>query len=51
MQKGNIYSIKDIANGVPSLGEKTIQRELLALALSGKVLKSGERRWSRYRLV
>ena len=41
-------SIKDIAAAVPGCSEKTIQRELLFLAGEGVLVKSGERRWSRY---
>jgi hypothetical protein len=44
-------SIKDISTLVRGVSEKTIQRELLALIESGKVLKHGERRWSTYSLA
>lgn len=41
-------SIKDILKIIPSVSEKTIQRELMSLIDEGYVLKKGERRWSRY---
>ena len=43
-------TIKDISNKITDCSEKTIQRELTALVLEGKVKKKGERRWSRYSL-
>lgn len=44
-------SIKDISALVRSVSEKTIQRELSALIISGIVIKQGERRWSTYTLA
>ncbi|MBI3572494.1 hypothetical protein HY091_03120 [Candidatus Kaiserbacteria bacterium] len=44
-------TIKDISTIMPSLSEKTIQRELQILVASGVVLKKGERRWSTYSLA
>lgn len=44
-------SIKDISTLIRNVSEKTIQRELLTLIVSGKVRKQGERRWSTYLLV
>lgn len=41
-------TIKDISNDFPDVSEKTIQRELVALTFEGVLLKSGDRRWSRY---
>jgi len=43
-------SIKDISTLVRGISEKTIQRELASLIVSGAVLKQGERRWSTYSL-
>lgn len=43
--------IKDISGQLPEYSEKMIQRELAALILSGKVRKSGFKRWSRYAIV
>ena len=47
-------SIKDIALSLQGLGiecgEKTLQRELVSMVLDGVLLKSGEKRWSRYSL-
>lgn len=48
--KGNI-TIKDISTIIKDCSEKTIQRELVALLASGKIKKTGERRWSRYHAV
>lgn len=44
-------SVTDIAAGFKDCSEKTIQRELVNLVASGKVVKEGERRWSRYTVV
>lgn len=43
-------SIKDISTVIRDVSEKTIQRELLDLIRAKVVLKSGERRWSKYSL-
>lgn len=43
-----IISIKDAIVKFPNIGEKTIQRDLIALIQKGAVLRTGERRWSRY---
>ncbi len=44
-------SVTDIAAGFKDCSEKTIQRELVNLVASGRVVKEGERRWSRYTVV
>ena len=41
-------SVKDIAEVITDVSEKTIQRELNSLIEKGQVLREGERRWSRY---
>ncbi len=41
-------TIKDIAEVITDVSEKTIQRELNSLIDSGQVVREGERRWSRY---
>lgn len=41
-------TIKDIAEIVTDVSEKTIQRELNSLIEKGQVIREGERRWSRY---
>lgn len=41
-------TIKDIAEVITDVSEKTIQRELNSLIEKGQVSRSGERRWSRY---
>jgi hypothetical protein len=48
--KGPSY-IKDISTVIREVSEKTIQRELQALVLEGRVTKEGERRWTMYTLV
>jgi hypothetical protein len=40
--------IKDISTVVRDISEKTIQRELQALVLSGRVRKEGDKRWTKY---
>ena len=44
-------SIKDISLSFTDCSEKTIQRELNALVLKGKLKKIGAKRWSRYNLA
>lgn len=44
-------SIKDISLSFLDCSEKTIQRELNALVIAGKLTKSGSKRWSRYAVV
>ena len=46
-QKGEL-SIKDLTDVIKGCSEKTIQRELVSLVATGVLLKTGERRWSRY---
>ncbi len=41
-------TIKDIAEVITDVSEKTIQRELNSLIEKGQVLRQGERRWSKY---
>lgn len=48
--KGPSY-IKDISMVIREVSEKTIQRELSALVVSGQVKKTGERRWTVYEIV
>lgn len=43
-------SIKDIASKLPSVSEKTIQRELVSMTEEGILVKEGDRRWSTYRI-
>lgn len=44
-------TIKDFSNSIKGCSEKTLQRELLRLVAEGKIIKRGERRWSRYSLA
>jgi DNA-binding transcriptional ArsR family regulator len=41
-------TIRDIAEIITDVSEKTIQRELSSLIEKGQVVREGERRWSRY---
>lgn len=44
-------TIKDIAEVITDVSEKTIQRELNSLIEKGQAVREGERRWSRYSAV
>ncbi|MCF7815488.1 MAG: hypothetical protein K9M10_00210 [Candidatus Pacebacteria bacterium] len=44
-------TIKDIVGVVTDCSEKTIQRELTSLIKDNVILREGERRWSKYRLL
>lgn len=48
--KGPSY-IKDVSTVIRDVSEKTIQRELQALAEEGTVIRSGERRWTTYAIA
>lgn len=48
--KGTV-SIKDISSVIFDCSEKTIQRTLQTLIDKGQIMKEGERRWAKYRLV
>lgn len=48
-EKGQI-GIKDISDIITDVSEKSIQRDLNDLILSGAVVRLGERRWSTYKL-
>lgn len=44
-------TIKDIAEVITDVSEKTIQRELNSLIEKGQVIRDGERRWSKYSIA
>ena len=44
-------TIKDISSNVTDCSEKTIQRELIDLIKDNIILRDGERRWSKYKMV
>ncbi len=44
-------TIKDITEVVKDCSEKTIQRELMGLISDNIIVREGERRWSKYKLV
>lgn len=44
-------TIKDIAEVITDVSEKTIQRELGSLIEKGQVIRQGERRWSKYSIA
>ncbi|HRH26759.1 MAG TPA: hypothetical protein PLZ99_01210 [Parcubacteria group bacterium] len=48
LKKKKDLTIKDISLVIKDVSEKTIQRELISLIEAGIILKTGERRWSRY---
>ncbi len=43
-------SVKDAAQSMPGVSEKTIQRELVSMVTDGVLVREGERRWATYRL-
>lgn len=51
LQRKDRVNVKDVAQVIKDVSEKTIQRELLALVAQGVLVKEGERRWSTYRLA
>ncbi len=44
-------TIKDIVDVVTDCSEKTIQRDLISLIKDNIIIREGERRWSKYRLI
>ena len=48
IKQHNWSSIKEIAQFIPNVSSKTVQRELAELVRTGTVKKTGERRWSSY---
>ncbi len=48
LRSGGSLSVGDIAANLPQYSEKMIQRALFDLVLTGKVSKTGAKRWSRY---
>lgn len=50
-KKMDWFGIKDISLSLKNVSEKTIQRDLLQMVEKGVLEKSGERRWSRYKLA
>ncbi len=44
-------TIKDISESVTECSEKTIQRELILLIKDNRIVREGERRWSKYSIV
>jgi hypothetical protein len=44
-------TIKDIIDVVTDCSEKTIQRELISLIKDNVIVREGERRWSKYKLI
>jgi hypothetical protein len=51
VRAGGTLGIKEIASNLPEYSEKMIQRELLELVSSGRVKKTGDKRWSRYSIA
>ncbi len=51
LKSGVKLSIKDFAQNIKDVSEKTIQRELILMLEKGLLKKEGERRWSKYFLA
>ncbi len=51
LKSGVHLSIKDFAQNIKDVSEKTIQRELITMLEKGLLKKEGERRWSKYFLA
>lgn len=51
LKKKKEIMVKDVTPLIPGVSEKTVQRELLSMVLSGILRKEGEKRWSRYSLA
>lgn len=51
LKHGGVLGIKDITANLPQYSEKMVQRELAILVSSGRVQKTGEKRWSRYKAL
>lgn len=51
IKRHNNASIKDIVPNITGCSEKTVQRELIELIKEGRVVKNGERRWSKYSII
>lgn len=51
LSKRSGLNIKDFAESITGVSEKTIQRELLSMVAQGVLKKEGERRWSTYSLA
>lgn len=48
LQSHGELGIREIASNLPEYSEKMIQRELVEMVLTGRVKKTGLKRWSRY---
>ncbi len=51
LKSQGVLGIKDISSNLPEYSEKMIQRELAQLVTSGRIKKTGLKRWSRYELI
>ncbi len=51
LRAGGELGIKDISSNLPEYSEKMIQRHLVGLVATGRVKKTGLKRWSRYSLA
>ena len=51
IRDNGIVSIKDIADGVRGVSDKTLQRALIDLVNDKIIIRHGDRRWSRYEAV
>ena len=51
LRTGGELGIRDIASNLPEYSEKMVQRDLMRLVITGRVKKTGLKRWSRYSIV
>jgi len=51
LKAGGVLGIKDITANLPQYSEKMVQRELAELVQLKRVEKTGEKRWSRYKIA
>lgn len=51
IKRKGVVTVKDISVIMPSVSEKTVQRELIGMVVRGVLKKEGERRWSKYSLA
>lgn len=51
IQKTGTVGIPAVAAAFPNVSSKTVQRALVALVASGRLIKAGDRRWTQYTAV
>ena len=48
LKKQQFVTVKDVVKTIKDCGEKTLQRELIAMVKDNVLRREGDRRWSRY---